>query len=71
MERDEPDGLRSARFPGPVAGGKVNTFKDYFATMKSAVRLRISTRRVPDFVLRYPSLLTRPLPADVAGWEIG
>lgn len=49
---------------------KVDNFQDYFAQMPVAVRLRLATRRVPDFVLRYPSLLTRPLPASVAGWEI-
>ncbi|MDB6168697.1 MAG: Peptidase [Verrucomicrobia bacterium] len=49
---------------------KVNTFQDYFAQVPAAVRLRIGTRRVPDFVLRYPSLLTSPLPAAVGGWEI-
>lgn len=49
---------------------KVNTFQDYLAQMEPAVRLRLATRRVPDFVLRYPSLLTKPLPAAVAGWEI-
>ena len=49
---------------------KVNTFQEYFAAMEPAVRLRIATRRVPDYVLRYPSLLTKPLPVAVAGWEI-
>jgi hypothetical protein len=49
---------------------KVNTFQDYFSTMEPAVRLRLATHRVPDYVLRYPSLLTKPLPASVAGWEI-
>ena len=49
---------------------RVNTFAEYFAQMQPAVRLRIATRRVPDFVLRYPSLLTEPLPMVVAGWEI-
>lgn len=50
--------------------GKVNQAKDFFARMEPALKLRIATRRVPDFVLRYPALLTRPLPAAVAGWEI-
>ena len=39
--------------------------------MKAQVTLRIATRKVPDFVQRYPSLLQAPLPADpVGGWEI-
>jgi hypothetical protein len=49
---------------------KVDNFQDYFAQMPPAVRLRIATRRVPDFVLRYPALLSKPLPAAVAGWEV-
>jgi hypothetical protein len=50
---------------------RVDNFQQYFAQVEIAVRLRIATRRTPDFVLRYPSLLTRPLPAMVSGWEIG
>ena len=49
---------------------KVDNFQDYFARMEPAVRVRVAVRHAPDFVLRYPSLLTRPLPAAVAGWEI-
>jgi peptidoglycan LD-endopeptidase LytH len=51
---------------------EVNTFQEYFAQMRPAVRVRIATGRVPDFVMRYPSLLTKPLPpvGAVAGWEI-
>lgn len=50
---------------------RVNTFDDYFARMETVVRLRLATTRTPDFVTRYPSLLTKPLPmGPVAGWEI-
>jgi len=50
---------------------RVNTFQDYFAQMPAVARLRIATRRVPDYVMRYPSLLTKPVPlGGVAGWEI-
>jgi hypothetical protein len=49
----------------------VNTVQDFFARMETAVRLRIATQRTPDFVTRYPSLLTKELPmGPVAGWEI-
>jgi hypothetical protein len=49
----------------------VDTFQDYFSKMTTAVRLRIATHRVPDFVTRYPSLLTKPIPlGGVAGWEV-
>lgn len=46
-----------------------------FATMirglPTAFSLEVRTTRVPDFVRRYPALLTSPLPPDgVAGWRI-
>jgi len=51
---------------------KVDTFRDYFAHLPTAVRLRIATRRIPDYVQRYPALLAKPLPADglIGGWEV-
>jgi murein DD-endopeptidase MepM/ murein hydrolase activator NlpD len=50
--------------------GNVNTFEEYFSLMRPAVRLRLVSAQVPDFVSRYPSLLTKPLPEKLAGWEI-
>lgn len=50
---------------------RVNTFQDYFTRMESVVKLRIATTRTPDFVRRYPALLTKPIPMGiVSGWEI-
>lgn len=50
---------------------RVNSFREYFARMTPAVTLRIASRQTPDFVTRYPTLLTKPLPiGPVAGWEI-
>jgi murein DD-endopeptidase MepM/ murein hydrolase activator NlpD len=51
---------------------RVDTIRDYFAHMQTAVRLRVATRRIPDYMSRYPSLLTKPLPADglIGGWEV-
>lgn len=49
---------------------RVDTFADYFARLTPVVRLRIATNRTPDFVTRYPELLTKPLPPVVSGWEI-
>ena len=43
--------------------GAVGDFQAYFAQMQQAVRVRVVTGAVPDFVRRHPSLLTRPLPA--------
>ena len=64
-------GLDPLDFLNQWRAKRVNTFQDYFAQMPVAVRLRIATRRVPDFTVRYPSLLTKPVPpGGVAGWEI-
>ncbi len=49
---------------------RVDTFAAYFAAMAPAARVRIASTRVPDFVARYPVLLTKPLPLVTAGWEI-
>jgi murein DD-endopeptidase MepM/ murein hydrolase activator NlpD len=49
---------------------RIDTVQDFFEQMRPVVRLRIATLQRPDFVSRYPSLLTRPMPAMVAGWEI-
>jgi hypothetical protein len=50
---------------------QINTMADYFAQMEPAVRLRIATSHVPDFVQRYPALLTKAMPLGLAsGWEI-
>jgi hypothetical protein len=50
---------------------RVNTFQEYFAQLDAVVTLRIATLRTPDFVTRYPSVLTKELPfGPVGGWEI-
>jgi hypothetical protein len=49
---------------------KVDNFAEYISHMEVAVRLKIATTRTPDFVQRYPALLTKPLPLLVGGWEI-
>jgi murein DD-endopeptidase MepM/ murein hydrolase activator NlpD len=50
---------------------RVNTFQEYFAQIAPVVTLRIATIRTPDFVTRYPSVLTKELPlGPVGGWEI-
>ena len=39
--------------------------------METAVRLRIATMHTPDFVMRYPALVTGPRPMGVlGGWDI-
>ncbi len=50
---------------------KVNTFQEYFAQMEPAVTFRIGTHRTPDYITRYPALLTRPMPlGPISGWEV-
>ncbi len=51
--------------------GRIKTMPDVFAQMTPAVRLRIATHDFPDYLARYPSLMTKPLPlGPVSGWEI-
>lgn len=50
---------------------RVTTLLEYFQRLQPVVTVRIATLRRPDFVERYPALLTKPLPlGPVAGWEI-
>jgi murein DD-endopeptidase MepM/ murein hydrolase activator NlpD len=64
-------GFNPIDFYADWRAGRLTSVQDFFARMETAVRLRISTYRTPDFIRRYPSLLTKPLPfGPVAGWEI-
>jgi hypothetical protein len=50
---------------------RINSVQDFFDRMEPVVRVRIATFRTPDFVTRYPSLLTKPLRiGPTAGWDI-
>jgi murein DD-endopeptidase MepM/ murein hydrolase activator NlpD len=49
---------------------EVDDVIDYLRQQPPAVRLRIAISRTPDFVSRYPALLTKPLPATIGGWEV-
>lgn len=50
---------------------RVNDFGEYLARQPVAVRVRVGSRRVPDFATRYPSLVKVQVPVgDLAGWEI-
>jgi len=49
---------------------RVDSFDQYFARRDSAVRLRVVTTRVPDFIRRYPALLRKPIDGLVGGWEV-
>ncbi|HYC72246.1 MAG TPA: M23 family metallopeptidase [Opitutaceae bacterium] len=50
---------------------RVDNFQQYFDRMRPAVRVRVVTSRTPDFVTRYPALLSEPMPVGmVGGWEV-
>ena len=64
-------GLDPLDFFDQFRARRVNDFKEYFAQLPMVARVRIATSQVPDFVLRYPDLLTEEVPmAGVAGWSV-
>lgn len=64
-------GINALDFFNEFRARRVDNFTDYFARLPAVARLRIATNRVPDFVQRYPELLTAEVPlAGVAGWDI-
>jgi murein DD-endopeptidase MepM/ murein hydrolase activator NlpD len=64
-------GVDPIEFFNDWRGGRFTTVQEFFQHEPTVVRLRIATARTPDFVMRYPALLTKPLPlGPVAGWEI-
>jgi murein DD-endopeptidase MepM/ murein hydrolase activator NlpD len=64
-------GLDPLAFFNQWRAGRISSVQDFFARQEAVVKLRLATLRTPDFVTRYPSLLTKPLPVGpVAGWEI-
>jgi murein DD-endopeptidase MepM/ murein hydrolase activator NlpD len=63
-------GINPLDFFDQLRARRVDTFQQYFAQLTPAVRLRVSTAKTPDFIERYPGLLTKPSPRDVGGWEV-
>jgi len=49
---------------------RVDNFDQYFSGLRPAIRLRVATTRVPDFIARYPALLKQPVTGLVGGWEV-
>lgn len=46
-------------------------FKSYFHGLPTAFTLRVGTNTVPEFINRYPGLLTKSIPVEgVSGWDI-
>ena len=64
-------GVNALDFFNEFRARRVDNFTEYFARLPAVARLRIATARVPDFVQRYPELLTAEIPvAGVAGWDL-
>jgi murein DD-endopeptidase MepM/ murein hydrolase activator NlpD len=64
-------GFDELAFFEAVKAGKFHGFNSYIRALPTAFTLRITTSEVPDYVHRYPGLLTKPVPqAGVAGWDI-
>ena len=50
---------------------RVDNVQEYVDRMRGVVKVRVATRRTPDFITRYPSLLRKPIPLGlIAGWEV-
>jgi murein DD-endopeptidase MepM/ murein hydrolase activator NlpD len=64
-------GFDELAFFEAVKAGKFHGFSSYIRSLPKAFTLRVTTAVVPDFVRRYPGLLTKPVPkSGVAGWDI-
>lgn len=64
-------GLDPLDFYTLVREGRFTGFAGMIRGLPTAFALEVRTTRVPDFVRRYPALLTSPIPAQgVAGWRI-
>lgn len=64
-------GLDPLAFFNDWRAQRISSVQDFFNRQDQVVKLRIATYQTPDFIRRYPSLLTKPIPMGlVAGWEI-
>ena len=64
-------GIDALEFYSLFRDRRVDNFADYFRQLPEAVRLRIATNRVPDFIRRYPVLRVGEIPEEpTAGWEV-
>jgi peptidoglycan LD-endopeptidase LytH len=65
-------GINPLDFYDQLRARRVDDFKQYFAQLQPLVRVRVATGKTPDFIERYPALLSKPLPADglIGGWEV-
>ena len=54
-----------------VRSGKISTVHEYLQKVPTHARIRVHTSDIPDFVNRYPALVTRPYQgSSVVAWDI-
>jgi murein DD-endopeptidase MepM/ murein hydrolase activator NlpD len=58
-------GIDPLDFLAQWRSGRVTTFQEYFSRLEPVVTLRIATLRTPDFIQRYPALLTKEMPLQM------
>jgi len=64
-------GLDPLEFLNEWRARRVDNFEQHLARQRAAVRVRVVTARTPDFITRYPALLTKPMPVGmIGGWEV-
>ncbi|MGC6455382.1 MAG: M23 family metallopeptidase [Coraliomargaritaceae bacterium] len=64
-------GIDPLAFYQAVLSGRVDTMKEHLFTLPIAARIRVFSRTTPDFINRYPSLLTRSTESgEVIAWDI-
>ena len=64
-------GMDPVKFFKTVRQGDFTSFEDYIKSLSTAFTVRVGLGRVPDFVRRYPRLLSQKIPENgLVGWEI-
>jgi peptidoglycan LD-endopeptidase LytH len=65
-------GINPLDFYDQLRARRVDNFQQYLAQLQPLLRVRVATKRIPDFIERYPALRLKPLPGDgaVGGWEV-
>ena len=53
-----------------LSAGQVTGIADYLLRQPTAVTVEWGGSQIPDFVERYPQLVTVPLPESVTGWRV-
>ena len=64
-------GIDPLAFYQAMHSGRVDGMKEHLATLPVVARIRVFSRKTPDFVLRYPALVSKPaISGQVIAWDI-